>query len=362
MPAPLPPYMQTKPTTFVVDSNGVLVDPFTIQAIVYDVSTPAKMASPLQVFPTPSGRADADSISTGYFSVAYVPDPGEARGRRIVRWFVVLEDGDDEITWTTPWEFIDGAIPATSPRYAMVSDLRDEGYTEAMLSTFRAQMVLTSASAMIEAITGRVFVPVPKVLSLDGCGATALLLNEPIITLDTLTIDDERHPDPEDVTDVVRVYNRHLRENLRSPDDRENPRVEYVGSIEGRTFVNEATSTGLRYLAHFPRGRQNVHVSGVFGFTEYDGTPMGKTPDLIRYVCLLLVRRMSSPTSDPYGGAAANAWRTIREKTRDQSVDFADPSGAGAKSGSALLGAFTGDPEIDTILAMFCRPPSLGAA
>jgi len=51
-------------------------------------------------------------------------------------------------------------------------------------------------------------------------------------------------------------------------------------------------------------------------------------------------------------------WKVTSLKTRDQSINFANPS----TLGTAGFGGFTGDPEIDRILLEFLRPPRHGAA
>lgn len=360
MPTP-PPYMIDKPTTFVVGALGRLVDPFSIEVAVYDVSTEAKQAAPVQVFPTlPATRytlLPGDKIGTGYFSAPYVAAPAEAKGRRLVRWWVVLESGGDELTWTTEWEVLASAISRMGPAYAMVSDLRDEGFTTAQLSDVRAQTTIVAASRMIERFTGRVFVPVPKTINADGKGSAALLLDEPIVAVNALTIDDDYYTGigSSTVSDLLRVYNRHVRDGLTMPDDRENPRIEFFHA-DG---FGRNVSYGARMV--FPRGQQNVHVDGVFGYTDPDGSPMGRTPELVRRATVLLVRRLYGKVGDPNSGSEAAAWRVTGEKTRDQSVQYSDPA-ATAKSGTALFGSFTGDPEIDTLIAMFVRPPMIGAA
>jgi hypothetical protein len=360
MPTP-PPYMIEKPTTFVIGDLGRLVDPFSIEVAVYDVSTDAKRASPVQVFPIlPATRyalVSGDKLGTGYYSAPYVPDVAEAKGRRLVRWWVTLESGGDELTWTTEWEVLGAKLPRNAPAYALVSDLRDEGFTTAQLPDVRAQVSILAASRMIERFTGRVFAPVPKVVNADGKGGAALLLDEPIVAINSVTIDDDYYTGTgsSTVSELLRVYNRHVRDGLTLPDDRENPRIEFFHA-DG---FGRNVSYGARMV--FPRGQQNVHVDGVFGYTERDGSPMGCTPELVRRATVLLVRRLYGKVGDPNAGGEALAWRVTGEKTRDQSIQYADPA-ATAKSGTALFGAFTGDPEVDTLIAMFVRPPMIGAA
>lgn len=101
-------------------------------------------------------------------------------------------------------------------------------------------------------------------------------------------------------------------------------------------------------------GYRNITVRGAFGYTEADGSPAGRTPELIRHVTKLLVmRELPLLTKQDRREDAQRRWRLTSERTRDQSYTLA---------ALRLSGEFTGDPEIDTLLAAFARPPDLGAA
>ena len=104
----------------------------------------------------------------------------------------------------------------------------------------------------------------------------------------------------------------------------------------------------------FPKGYGNIEARGLWGYTEDDGSAEGRTPLEIRRVTILLVLRTLPPMGDTdAAGEARNRWRILEERTRDQSYKL---------DRVAQTGAFTGDPEIDGILARFRRPPGLGAA
>ena len=105
---------------------------------------------------------------------------------------------------------------------------------------------------------------------------------------------------------------------------------------------------------HFGCFRRSRRISCLWGYTEPDGTPEGRVPLAIRRACILLVLRWLSPLADGDGAEdARNRWRIIEERTRDQSYKL---------DRVQLSGAFTGDPEIDGILARYRRPPGMGAA
>jgi len=101
-------------------------------------------------------------------------------------------------------------------------------------------------------------------------------------------------------------------------------------------------------------GTQNIILEGLFGYTEPDGTLVGTTPELIRHVTKLLVlRELPVMTDLSRREERQRRWRLVSERTRDQGYSL---------EALQAQGAFTGDREIDVILASFSRPPQLGAA
>lgn len=259
--------------------------------------------------------------------------------------------------------------------YCSVQDLRDEGITVAMLSDSRALAKIAKWSRAIERWTGRWFEPRVHTYLLDGDGGSAQRCPVPIIRLDTVALVSGRGIDwneEEIETREVRVYNRHLTQGLIRPDDRANPRVE-APRVDGAFGPEYRREPGVFYsdIWKFPRGRQNVKLSGVFGYTELiPGDPVGETstgsqvplsfgstPPLIKELCLLLVARDYPQIADASLREDLRArWRIEQEKTRDQMIKLTSLKDAGQ------LGAWTGDPEIDGIIAMYAAPSASGFA
>jgi len=370
-----PAHYPQLPTTFVVDSAGFLVTPHSLEVeVLTDAGDEAMVRIAVDVdtdYPT------GDRLGPGYFRArtydpqaeTWAPDDDPGPGRRTVRWFAVLEDGGPEITWSTTTERLaGGAKPFTGlPYYTTIAELRAEGFSPSVLSDTRAALLLARATAYIEAFTGRRFVPEPKALALSGRGGPMLMLNEPIVAIEDEGVSVDLVPYPTTASsplpyskDTLRVYNRHLTQRLMQPDDRQNPKLEVydpVGIVRGGVA---GTHVGWSRWA-WPVGQQNVHVRGVFGFTEPDGSPQGRTPMLIAHAAMLLVRRHMDGGGIGAGGGPSSGVVTS-ERTRDQAVSYASPGSLGSgRAGSPLLGAFTGDPEIDTILAQFLRPPAIAA-
>ena len=247
------------------------------------------------------------------------------------------------------------------PAYTTIAALRAEGVTEAQADDARLTLLISLVSTLIDRYTGRTFEPVAKTITVDGHGGRALLLHEPIISIDSITILAGDFAGPGEPIDLenVRIYNRHLTENLSNPDDRKNPKIEWFRS-EANDFDGWTTRSNFSPFDLFPRGRQNIEITGTFGYTDWDGTPEGKTPDLIEHAAKLMVIRqlpLLSATDDREDAAGARPIVSI--KTRDQEVRYASPNANPVPFQSA--GHFTGVPEIDNILAMFVRPIQIAA-
>ena len=210
--------------------------------------------------------------------------------------------------------------------YASVEDLRAEGVTATMASDARLLALLVEACALLDRMTGWFFEPRAKTFQLDGRGTPTLELPVPPLQLDEVRIQGatiSMHPD-----DLVIVG----------------------GPIEPGFDAPRLT---LR-RAVFPHGVSNVEASGVWGYTESDGTPLGRTPLVIRRAAMLLVLRQLPKLTDADSATARSAWRLLEERTRDQSYRLAARRDAGV--------VLTGDPEVDELIARLRRPPGLGAA
>jgi hypothetical protein len=231
--------------------------------------------------------------------------------------------------------------------YCTVQDLRDEGFTDPPYSDVRLTSVMRLASTYIEEYTGRWFEPRPLDVTLDGSGQPTMMLEFPVIAVSEVWLDDEAL----EVANDVMVYNRHVTQRLLCPDDRDNPKIELAQPRDDDVLLK----AGLKV---WTPGQKNVRIVGTFGYTDYDGTSNGKTPDLIRHACkLLCVRNLPPMSQSDEREDLKNAWRVTSHKTRDQSVSWGAPGKS--STGRASVGIFTGDPEIDTILLRYRRQPMM---
>lgn len=313
-------------TLWAQNSAGLLADVYAASVQVLDAADTSVMSkTALDVgTATPTGS----HAGTGQYHAAWAGATSAAVGKYIVRWFYKWTADSAEESFDQEVEVV--AKPYLGPHYCTVYDLAAEGISSS-LSAERLQALIVRASRLINQVTGRsAFEPRLRGINVDGSGTAALLLGEPIVAVLDATIDSDS------VVESLKVFNRHVREGLTDPDDRQNPKLELV------------SGGGYYGAALWPYGRQNVRVTGLFGYTETDGSMTGGTPAMIREAAKLLAFEFAEPISDRIAAPGA----IVEEGTRDQYVKYA----------AVPIGKLTGSLEVDTILAGFIRPPSFGAA
>jgi len=341
--------------------NGVLTDVFSLEFQIFELVTNPLV--PTQVYPV-SGRqavnvgitcptALAGRVSVGRYFATWAVPLAELIGSHRIKWFFKVSALSSEIVFQEDFEVLPDGSASADDGYVSVAEMRDEG-VPATVSDEYLQKRIVLASRFVEAATKRFFLPRPLTIKVDGKGGTKILLSDPIISISEVLFDTTPWAPSATLVDMdlVRVYNRHLTQGLLSPDDRNNPKIELFHPAEMLQHYGTAR-TWSRLV--FPPGQQNVTITGVFGYTDPDSSAQGKTPDLIKHVTKLLVMR----EIDKIARTASRFDRHVRhrltsERTRDQAYTL-DPLGT-------ARGFFTGDPEIDNLLAYFMRPPALGAA
>lgn len=338
----------------VVLEAGALAEPSALSFAVFDVSDDDKLLQPVQVFPgTGEHPVDLDldrvpgPLDVGHYAAAWTVPALEPLGKHEVRWTVVTPSGTR--TYREEFDVAVGAVGGSFDAYALPSDLRDEGVGDDF-SEARLQRALARATEYVEKVTRRFFGPRVLSLSLDGSGSGEQRVDAPVIALASASYVDEAGSEALQLSDV-RVYNRWLTEGLTSPDDRDDPRVGWVAPERPFPFPDGNT----RYRA-WTRGRQNVRLVGIFGYTEPDGSPTGRVPDRIREVTkLLALRDLPGAWSDPETRAEVRSrGRLVSETTRDQSYTLGRDLRVDAAE-------FTGDPDIDQVLVDFMAPPYVGS-
>lgn len=354
---------------FTIFDNSTLQDAEVVEWRVLD-------SSGSQVFPTGGGPSyesvdvNAAKLATGtYAATGWTVDGTQAVGRYTAEWrYKELTADPDFIVLPRTFEVIGGALDVLGPAYASVAQLREEGITESDADDSRLHGLIVRASKQVERWTKRQFRPTHKSVRYNGSGGRKLLIDDPIVAIAraAITTITSSLSSPDETTidrSLFFVYNRHLVSNLTSPDDRNNPKLEY---FHGGDLLGHSRSDAIAGLTFdrliWPRGPQLIRVEGVFGYTEYDGTVLGQTPELLAWaVALLVVRNLHKVTDLDKREDAMRRWRLVTERTRDQEYKLADLSTRGAANNRIAIGSLTGDPEIDNIIIMFMRPPAIRA-
>ena len=348
------------PTIF----GGFQKDAFSVEFTIHD-------GTGTQTFPA-AGREVVDlndcptgtRLGVGRYAAAWTVPLTEPLGRHEIRWFFKETAASDEQILVRKFEVLATVSDPLAPAYASIAEMREDGITEADASDARLLRLLQFASRRVEQFTGRHFDPRSLTLMVDGSGGRSQLLDQPIIALESVALDASAFVGAELLieNDLFLVYNRHLSQGLLHPDDRNNPKIEFVHGRDlfGRGQLDIIQGLTLTRLA-FPIGPQNVRITGVFGYTDADGTPLGDTPVLLQHATkLLLLRDLPGLTDCDAREDAQKRWRLLAEKTSEQSYRLANLSSAG--TAHVATGALSGDPEIDTILVQYLRPPAMGSA
>lgn len=152
--------------------------------------------------------------------------------------------------------------------YCSVEEMREEGFEKCDLTDRRVQNALDQATADIEAYTGRFFEPRNDTIDVDWRGSEDLLIHQEIIAIDEVSFvnTDGSTSGPLDVDDYV-VFNRHVRQGLLRPDDREAPKISLTFVSPG-LFIGEDRRRLVQDL--LTRRVQNMRLKGRFGYTDPD--------------------------------------------------------------------------------------------
>lgn len=268
-------------------------------------------------------------------------------GTHEITWKFKPAVGDPHQFWRQRFEVLDAGVFPTGLGYAAYADSAQLAANSAFTAYTLGQIQEAAAVAAeeIERWTERFFEPRYLLTRYNATDAGALPLSHPIIGLDQVAIVSLGVAETNltiDLTDLL-VYNRHL-SGLLDPDDRNNPRIE---------FATEILPGTVQLQGNFLAGRQNTLIGGVFGYTEPDGTAIGRRPRRLERVAGIMTLRQ---IQDPFGTdiLTSSPGRIRKARTRDQAVEFGSTRDGG-------VGALTGDRTVDDILMYYRRPPYYGA-
>lgn len=313
-----------------LERSGIPFAPFTLEFEIW--STPDG-GPDVQTYPV-AGRAavdlDADALEVGHYVADWLVPDDEALGPHEIRWFFVAEDGDPESSFTEDFSVGD-AVAARADRlrgYCTVEDCRAEWLTVAMVSDARLREMIEEASRDLDSYCRWWFEPRMRTLRLDGTGTLRLYTPAPPLRIDSISVGDTTY----DPADMILVEG---------------------GPMEGTRFED---APGFRWdpeatdAQRWPKGEQNIVVTGVFGYTEADGSAFGRVPLPIKRACIMLVAGRRTPIATALaggGGGGGGAGQLISIRTKTQSAAWAQRPASDAP--------FTGNAEVDLIIKRYRR-------
>ena len=182
----------------------------------------------------------------------------------------------------------DPILGSSNALYLETTDFAEESLDSSVTDTMLLDRILVW-QRFIERATGNFFIPREMQFELDGNGTMLLQMPIPIISVSSITIDDD-----EVDTDLYVVYNGR---GETGRDDRKNPRIKMISS---ETSIFTGVGNFQNRSNVFTVGEKNVVVDGVFGFVEADGS----IPSPIKYAIKKMVVKSSTPMGDSVNSPA----------------------------------------------------------
>ena len=347
------------PLRFIGSRQGRPTDPFSLAFEIILKSDSSVLVARedvniAQFFP------NGDKLSMGRYVARFVVGDTWTAATHIINWFVKFTATDNERTVPIEFDVVDefaggtegAAHPLSLGLYATEDEIRAEGFLAEQAEPDRIARLIKLASRKIERVTRRWFEPRFVSFFVDGSGHRRLGLPAPLIEIYELRVisrDNVVIATGSDIIDLdaLAIFNRHISQGMMDPDDREDPRLEFA-TISGSLITG---------YSRFPRGRQNLQVTGVFGYTDPDPTCRhGVTPPEIKDVCMKMVVR-NLPQYEEFEDREDRQQRArlTGEKQGKHGYTL-------SKNPNLDIAGVTGDPEIDDVLMQFRSPMHVGSA
>lgn len=302
----------------VIDTDRVLAEPTEIKWRIYSDTSSLVQVEPVAGWNTLD--LVAQEVSTGVYNIPWTVPVDALVGQ----WWLEVSVTIDSVTTVSIQEFevmtgrvIELSDSTNGGHLAPLWELRTLYTTTSDKAIYGA---LLSASRTIEQWTHYVFSPRHVSQKIPCTYNGKLDLPQPVCVLSEVTDSND------DAIEIDCEFRRHL----ESPnvgidiDDRLTPLLA-LDVYKGREYTLKAWT----------------------GYTDYDNTPLGKTPDMIRNAALRLSTIILDGLIDP----GDSSGRTIiSEKTATQTVDYQDtPSGLAGVLSSTIITA-------DTVLYQMLKP------
>jgi hypothetical protein len=334
---------------FFYQVGGRMSDIAELKFSIRDVHNTATRLTDQAVNVTDDCGSGGHRLGLGRYAAEFTPTTSPYKlGTHEIIWKFKVATGDPERIWRQRFEVLDPDAFPTGRGFRAYADstalLQSSSFSAC--TPAQAQQNLLEVAERIDALTQNILEPRYIEARYNTTNAGALPLYHPIIGISHVDFVAGGLTDTLESVELesLLIYNRHVETGLLEPDDRQNPRIEFATSH----LAGEPSFQG-----QFLYGRQSVVIAGVFGYTEFDGSPVGRRPLLLERAALILSGRL---LMDPFGVDvfASNPGRIRSARTRDQSVTF-------GSAGEGAVGALTGDRIVDDLLMRFRRPSYMGA-
>lgn len=339
---------------------GSPVDVEVLEYQIFDVSTPAKQITPVQVYPG-SGRATLNTVDDcptgqrlgqGHYAAVWTVPAMEPLGSHEIQWFFKETAFSAEETFKEEFEVSSVAGAGSDNLYITVADVRAAGIDSTIASDTTVETAILINQQFIERVTRQWFNERTLTLQMDGNGADTLFLPVPIIEVTELyTNDNVNVRDPA----TYRVYNGRF-----FPDDRKNPRIKLIRSSTDSDIFSDPFRSSRP--ATFIKGWQNQKIVGSFGYVEADGS----TPELIKRALLkLVIEKLTNPVYVPAGSVPpappppGPVGSVIRETTDGHTIQYTFVKFGDTRAG---VSGYTMDREVLTILDLYKAPIGVAVA
>ncbi len=275
-----------------------------------------------------------EKLTTGRYVLEFeIPEDAEL-GTWFAEWRTETQAGIVKFEVVAEGEPIPNA-------YATVAQARAEGipitYTDQRIAN-----ALVKASREIENLCRRRFGPHYEVNTFNGRPAPLLILDREIVAVDELALDQF-------------VVDNGLLKVVNGFHEKGNNKIEWRDPTEFEVEHSEFSEVGT-----FTQGKANVEISGLWGFVEPSKHRdledlAGEVPELIVEATInLAMRRIRRSWAFAPKGGATVLGPIQSERTREQSVTY-------GKASNSII-SYTGDPEVDRVIAQYRRNLIVGIA
>lgn len=339
--------------------SGVAADVAELSFQIFEkVTTPN---TPIQVYPAVSGdRQSVDvstlcpsggKITTGHYHADYTVPLSAPIGIHEIRWFFRRLLTDPEQQFFEEFSVLAGVVASSEDTYTSVADIRALGINVDPPTDQQIQNAICLWQSFIDRATRQWFRPVSVTLEVDGTDSDALHFGVPIISIDSLRINNS---DTDLPVERYKVYNG----SHGLGTGRKNPRIKLVDEFSDQRDI--FTASGRRGRNIFRKGRQNQRIVGTFGCVEDDGV---SPPPLIKHALeKLVVEKLLGPVvpgTEPddlpppiVGGPVHEEW------TDGHRIKYRQSGGTLLPRNPGLAG-ITDDQEILNIIRLYMAPIGL---